>query len=152
MKNTARITIPASPKFLTVVRNAAQKVAEISGMEEKEAAEIKLAVDEACSNAIKHACHNDPDHELVLEIGFTDDEFRVVIDDTGDRTDPALVRGRALDEVRPGGLGVHFIRKAFDRMEFDEGKKDGNRLILVKYLGESGKSGKSERDDKRSKQ
>jgi anti-sigma regulatory factor (Ser/Thr protein kinase) len=142
MKNTIRIIIPASPEYLTVARNAARRAAEICGIDDKEASDIKLAVDEACSNAIKYACRNDADNELDLEISFSDDEFRVVISDTGDRTDPAVVQGRDLDDVRPGGLGVHFIRKVFDRMEFDPDKKEGNRLVLVKYLGESEKGGK----------
>jgi len=43
------------------------------------------------------------------------------------------LKGRSLDEVRPGGLGLHFIRESMDEVEFTR-KKGKNLLRMVKYL------------------
>jgi serine/threonine-protein kinase RsbW len=45
-----------------------------------------------------------------------------------------VMKGRNLEDVRPGGLGIHLINRVFDIFEFDEKKKKGNRLKLVKYI------------------
>jgi serine/threonine-protein kinase RsbW len=47
--------------------------------------------------------------------------------------DPSKFQGRPLKEIRPGGLGLHFIRQAMDTVEFTR-KGSTNRLCLVKYL------------------
>jgi len=41
--------------------------------------------------------------------------------------------GRALEDVRPGGLGLHFIRESMDTVEFSR-RKGRNQLRLVKIL------------------
>jgi anti-sigma regulatory factor (Ser/Thr protein kinase) len=46
---------------------------------------------------------------------------------------PAALKSRPLDEVRPGGLGLHFIRESMDEVEFSR-KKGKNLLRMVKYL------------------
>jgi anti-sigma regulatory factor (Ser/Thr protein kinase) len=44
------------------------------------------------------------------------------------------LRGRPLEEIRPDGLGLHFIRQAMDTVEFTR-EGPTNRLRLVRYLG-----------------
>ena len=51
----------------------------------------------------------------------------------GQRIDTAKLCGRKLDEIRPGGLGLHFIRQAMDTVEFTRVGRT-NQLRLVKYL------------------
>ena len=58
----------------------------------------------------------------------------MVIEDNGIKSDPESMKGRDLDDLKPGGLGIHFIKKVFDVFELDSRKKDGNRLRLIKYL------------------
>ncbi|NJD55951.1 MAG: ATP-binding protein [Nitrospirae bacterium] len=45
------------------------------------------------------------------------------------------MRGRDLDDVRPGGLGLHFIKRVFDEVAYDPKRKAGNRLLLIKHTG-----------------
>ena len=47
--------------------------------------------------------------------------------------DPAKLKGRPLNEIRPGGLGLHFIRQSMDVVEFSR-KNGKNQLRMVKYL------------------
>jgi anti-sigma regulatory factor (Ser/Thr protein kinase) len=135
VKDSAVITIPSNPRYLSVVRAVIARMAEICGIGTAGVESLRLAVDEACSNVIKYSYHGDHEKRIRVRIRIARSFFEVVIEDDGVRAYPARIQGRELDEVRPGGLGVHLIRRAFDTMTFDENKKKGNRLRLRKRLG-----------------
>lgn len=134
MKDYVTITIPSNPKYLSVVRSMTLKVGQINGMKEEVLEDIKLAVDEACANVIKHAYKGNTSGKIVIQYKTTPENYQVVITDNGIRAQNALLKGRDLDDVRPGGLGIHFIKRVFDVFELDEKKKKGNRLIMIKHL------------------
>jgi sigma-B regulation protein RsbU (phosphoserine phosphatase) len=49
--------------------------------------------------------------------------------------DPAQVRPRDLDDLRPGGLGTHLMREAMDECEFVEPPPGcSNLLRMVKRI------------------
>lgn len=135
MRDAAVITIPSDPKYLCIVRAAAGKMADICGFDEGAAGDIQLAVDEACSNVIKYAYGGDAGKKIVVRFRTSVKGFEVLVEDDGIKADPGCIRGRDLDDVRPGGLGVHLIKRTFDIVEFDSRKKKGNRLRLVRYPG-----------------
>jgi len=130
------VTVPSHPKYLCVVREVTARIGQINELDEALVEQIKLAVDEACSNVIKYAYRGNTDKRIVVRYKVDRERFEVVIEDSGVRSDPRVIKGRELGEVRPGGLGVHFIRRCFDVFEFDGAKKNGNRLRLVRYLKE----------------
>ncbi len=132
MKESVSITIPSHPKYLSVVRALTSRMAELADMPEPEVDKIRLAVDEACSNVIKYAYKGDAGRKIVVKFRVIRKGFEVIIEDNGDKADPAFISGRSLDEVRPGGLGIHLIKRAFDIFAFDEKRKKGNRLRLIR--------------------
>jgi anti-sigma regulatory factor (Ser/Thr protein kinase) len=56
-----------------------------------------------------------------------------LLEDEGVAVDPAKLKGRALEDIRPGGLGLHFMRQSMDEVEFSR-KHGRNQLRMVKYL------------------
>jgi hypothetical protein len=74
--------------------------------------------------------------------------LRIVIEDLGRQTDPGAIKGRDLDDVRPGGLGVHIIREVMDEVVYEKRPGGGMRLTLVKCphapKDEAGASGQGE--------
>lgn len=132
MKDSAIIKVPSDPKYLSLVRAAMAKMGELSGLSETVIEDVKLAVDEACSNVIKHAYKGETNHTIIVKFRMTRKGFEVLIEDKGQKANPESIEGRNLDDIRPGGLGVHLIRRAFDIFTFDEKKKRGNRLRLVR--------------------
>ena len=130
------VTVPSDPKFLCVVREVTAKMGQMRGLGEEMVEQIRLAVDEACANVIKYAYRGNAGKEIVVRYKVDHKRFEVVIEDTGIKADPVAIMGRKLEDVRPGGLGVHFIKRCFDVFEFDGRKKSGNRLRLVRYLKE----------------
>jgi anti-sigma regulatory factor (Ser/Thr protein kinase) len=137
MKDSLTVSFPSHPKYLSVVRAVTGKIANICGLEETLSEDIKLAVDEACANVIKHAYKGDTTKKIILKYINTQEKFTVIIEDSGVRADLRSIQGRDLEDIRPGGLGVHFIRRVFDVFTFDEKKPKGNRLVLVKFHGKA---------------
>ena len=132
MKEFAAITIPSSPKFLSLIRTVTSAMAEVYGMPDRAREDVKLAVDEACSNVIKHAYGGDTGQIIIVKY-FLGPSFEVLIEDNGAKARPGSIAGRSLDDLRPGGLGVHFIKRTFDVFAFDQRKKKGNRLRLIRH-------------------
>jgi serine/threonine-protein kinase RsbW len=135
VKDAVIITIPSHPKYLSVVRAVTVGMAQLHEMTETVIDDIKLAVDEACSNVIKHTYKGETSRKITLRYAAKGRTFTVCIDDNGAKLTIEQMKGRSLDDVRPGGLGVHFIRKVFDIVKLDDRKRRGNRLILIKYTG-----------------
>jgi anti-sigma regulatory factor (Ser/Thr protein kinase) len=133
MKNSAVITIPSHPQYLSVLRAVTAQMCMLSGMSESAVEEVKLAVDEACANVMKHAYRGNTGRKIMIQFRIIPDSFEVIIEDNGIKARPERIEGRDLDEVRPGGLGVHLIRRAFDTFTFDKRKKRGNRLKLIRH-------------------
>lgn len=134
MSDFVIVTIPSHPKYLSVIRSVTATMGGIYGFADKVIEEVKLAVDEACSNVIKYAYRGNTDQEIIVKFIFQEG-FEVVIEDRGIKANPELIEGRSLSDVRPGGLGIHLIKRAFDVFAFDEKKKTGNRLRLIRHRG-----------------
>lgn len=91
-----------------------------------------LAVDEACSNVIKYAYEGDYTKTYSLSVSVEQGRLAIELRDSGKKPDVSKIAPRKLDDVRPGGLGTHFIASVFDRVEYDTGCEAGTVLTLVK--------------------
>ncbi len=137
------LAIPSDPELLCVVRGAVQQLAELVGMAEEECRAVTLAVDEALTNVIRHAYQDRRGQPIEISCrrlepgagGRSAAGLEFVLVDRGRGVDPAELHGRPLEQVRPGGLGTHFIKEIMDEVEYERGGSQ-NRLRLVKYLGE----------------
>ena len=69
--------------------------------------------------------------------------IEILLEDGGIPVDSAKLKGRALEEIRPGGLGLHFMRQSMDVVEFGR-KNDKNQLRMVKYLAPASVANKPE--------
>ena len=125
----------AHPSRLREIRSAVQRVTTRFGASKTCAEDIVLAVDEACQNIIRHAYGVDRDGEIVLEIERQGETLVFSLVDFAPPVDPARVKPRDLDDVRPGGLGTHLIRKVMDSADFIEPPPGcGNLLRMVKRI------------------
>jgi len=131
----------SNPEMLCVVRNALGQLAGTLGFSEPECRAVVLAVDEALTNIIRHAYLGDAERPIeasfrrihVPSDGKSEDALEIVLEDRGVTANPKKMCGRALEDVRPGGLGLHFIRECMDTVEFSR-RKGRNQLRLVKIL------------------
>ena len=92
-----------------------------------------LGVDEACTNVIRYAYDLRDDQPIALSVEALSTCVRVRLRDYGAQTPAEQMRGRAHDQVKPGGLGLHLIRNAFDKVDYIL-KLRGTELVLTKKL------------------
>lgn len=133
----ARIEIPSQPLFLAPLRAFVTCLAERAGFDEVTQFQIALAIDEAMANIINHGYGRNPDGRIWLHVSRLAEGrpgLRFVIEDLGRQVDPASIRSRPLEEIRPGGLGVHIIREVMNDCRWEQRSAGGMRLTLVKYL------------------
>ena len=127
------LSFPADPKRLKLIRPAIRAAAEACGFDEAEVDDVLLAAGEAIENIIVHAYAGARKGEIALAVHRMADGLMLRIRDFAPNVDPAKIQPRDLDDVRPGGLGTHFIRAVMDDASFiplPDG--EGNLLELVK--------------------
>jgi len=110
----------------------------MAGMNEDDSCKVVLAVDEACSNIIRHSYEGVKDKPIICEGKIENSNLHIMLQDYGKKVDPANIRPRNLSDIRPGGLGVHFIREVMDRVEFEDRGDEGTCLFLEKKVPNSG--------------
>jgi sigma-B regulation protein RsbU (phosphoserine phosphatase) len=127
------LTIPAEASRLKLMRPALAAAGKAAGFSEEEIADLELAATEAAENIILHAYGEGQRGDITLAVHRLDDGLMLRIRDFAPKIDQAMIKPRPLDEVRPGGLGTHFIRAVMDDANFiplPDG--EGNLLELVK--------------------
>ena len=138
MEETARlaeIRFASRPDQLPEVRSVVRKALKTRGYVPDVSNCIVLAIDEACANIIKHAYGERLTGDIVLEILSNSSETIFRLTDFAPSVDKKTIRSRDLEDVRPGGLGVHFIHEVMDEVEFLEPPEGiGNILEMRKKL------------------
>lgn len=146
-----RVELRSNPILLAGVRDLVSSTAKRFGFADDACGQIALAVDEALCNVIRHGYQREPDHPIWLSIwplggawadgtpkpsGGSGDErpdaMKIVIEDEAKPVDPEKIRSRDLDEIRPGGLGVHIIKTVMDEAMYEQRGPLGMRLTMVK--------------------
>ncbi len=98
---------------------------------------VQMAVDEAVTNVMEHAYGNRADGKITIACRVTAHELQIEIRDHGEPFDPDSIREpnihSPLAERSIGGLGVFFMRKLMDRVEFSHNRR-GNLTRLTKKL------------------
>lgn len=128
-----KLEVRSDPQVLSVVRSAVQQLAVVAGFADRDCRLITLAVDEAMANIIRHAYGNRTDRIIRLHCQRKNNRLEFVLLDQGKAVPREKIRSRALEDVRPGGLGVHLIGEIMDSVRYDT-VPSGNRLRLVKKL------------------
>jgi sigma-B regulation protein RsbU (phosphoserine phosphatase) len=97
--------------------------------------DIVLAIDEACQNIIRHAYHGECDDPITLQIELNDNTLLVVLEDKASEVSPDCMNPRAFDDIRPGGLGCHFMQQVMDTVSIGPSPTGhGNSLRMVKSV------------------
>ncbi len=114
-----RIRVPARADRLKLIRAATEQAARFCEAPEPWMFDLKMAVDEACQNIVRHAYKGREDAgDIVIDFVRRGGALEVDIMDFADPVDPDTIRSRDVSEVRPGGLGVHLIKSVCDEAKF----------------------------------
>ena len=137
------MVLVSDPQLLCVVRAAIERLTEVVGFSPPECRSITRALDEALANVMRHAYGNRTDQRIEISCshishkhqGREREALEIRVIDWGVAMDPEKLTSRSLDEVKPGGLGLHFIRDSMDIVERSR-VEGANQLRLAKYLSQ----------------
>ena len=131
---TVRLTIPAKPEYITLVRLALSGLSRLRPLSEETLGDLKLAVTEACTNSVRHGYEESGEGTVEVVYELQPDRLVVEVADDGPGFDAS--GDRATEEnLAEGGLGIAIIKAVSD--EFESGKRSdgrGSRLRFVKLL------------------
>ena len=122
------------PNDLTAAKKPEQIILEevkLQGYGENAAFAVKLALEEALTNAFRHGNKCDPNKKITVRYLVTEERIEIEIYDEGDGFEPGSVPDPTLPENidRPHGRGIMLMRSYLDKVEYHG---DGNAVRLVK--------------------
>ena len=137
-KIPTELTVTSSTDNLSRIRGFVQNYAEKFELDSEVTSKIVLAVDEACTNIIKHAYRYSPQGKITLKLKTDKKKFSVTIIDEGGHFDPQQVPDPDLErmqhEKRGGGLGMFLMKKLMDEVKYSNLAGNRNKVVLVKYI------------------
>lgn len=131
------LTVAGYYKNLARIGHYVDQVLAQANLDDRAAYAVHMAVDEACTNIIKHAYGGEGRGSINISYRIRPDGLQFTIYDHSD-TDfdinhvPQLDTTAPLEKRQSGGMGVFFIHQLMDRVEYQSGTSRGNKLTLFK--------------------
>lgn len=133
-----QLKIPSQSDNLAIIRDVVAKVASRVGFDTDEASKIELAVDEACTNVIKHAYANNSNQMIEVSIKVDQKKLIIIVADKGKGFNPDEIKlpdlNKSIKEGRKGGLGLCLIKTLMDKVEFEIKPGSKTQVKMIKYI------------------
>lgn len=137
MERIERVHFLAQADKLKPLRQLMKDTASGLGCSEANLDCIVMAINEACMNIMQHAYKDNENGEIIVEIWKGYEELVIRIYDFAEKIDCNQIKSRDLDDIRPGGLGVHLIHKVMDSVDYKNIDDNfGNLLELRKIISD----------------
>ena len=137
-RHRAELTVDASIDELPRLLDVVDRVCRASGADAAMTYDVRLAVDEVCSNLIAHGYRGLAPGPVALSVEAMPDRMVIRIADRGHRFDlraaPLPDLGAPLEDRPIGGLGCHLVRGVVDDIDYRSDPGGENHLTLVRRL------------------
>lgn len=137
-KINKKIEVVSTTENLAKIRDFIKQTAEKSGFSDEVVSKIILAVDEACTNVIKHAYQYSSKGKMIIQVKSDSSKFSVSITDTGvgfnANAVPEPDMKSYFEEKKVGGLGIYLMKKLMDEVKYKSLNDRKNQVIMTKYL------------------
>ena len=117
-----RLTLPARPENVAVVRHVLGALAEALTLPDDVSEDMRLAVTEACTNVVRHA-YVDDQGTIDVVVRPNGDALEVIVADDGRGI------GSSPDTAGPG-LGLSLIAALADSLEIERNLETGSRIVM----------------------
>ena len=128
---TIKMEIASNPQYVSVIRLTTSGIANKIGFCLEDIEDIKVAVSEACTNAIKHSL----DNKFSVEYTIFENGLIITIIDSGKGYDVDSIDVPNLEEPKESGLGLFIIQSLMDELEIKSNINYGTVIKMTKYLG-----------------
>ncbi len=135
------LSIPSELGYEKIAREAVATVARRLNFKENKIEDIKTAISEACTNAIRYGSGSDARMKVVVILTADEDKLDILIKDPGAGGTPPLdtgipdINGMVAGKQRLGGMGLYIIQELVDEAGFIQGddEDEGNQFRMVIY-------------------
>lgn len=132
--------VPAKPEYIGIVRLTLSGIASRMGFLYEDIEDLKVAVSEACTNAVQHAYKDDTRGEVVIGFGLYHDRLEMMVADNGNSADLEQIRRdlgpyeehHNVEFLREGGLGLYLIETLMDKVIIHQNQ--GVTVFMTKFL------------------
>ena len=137
--NEKQLVVQSKTNNLSQIRDFVYSTALEVGISTEIIDNIILAVDEACTNIIKHAYKSYPEGEIIVKLQYSDKKFTVLIIDYGVPFKPETIPDPDLQKYyrqhRVGGLGMYLMKSLMDEVKYVSIPGKYNQVLLSKNIG-----------------
>jgi serine/threonine-protein kinase RsbW len=129
------LTVPALSEYVDLVRLTLYGIASKMKFTFEDIEDMKVAVSEACNNAVLHAYGAD-DGKIEIEFKPAGEELSIIVRDFGrsfaiaEKNESPSMHGKSIDEIQSGGLGLYLMQALMDRVEVQQ--EGGTTVVLTK--------------------
>ena len=144
MDEIRKFTFPARYDRVAEICGLVAANAEEAGFDADDVFRIELACDEACTNIVQHAYGGEDVGDIRVELESTKEAFIIILRDKGRQFDPDEVPmpnfpadPDKFNELKIGGLGLHFMRTIMDEIRYAVNGQGDNELVMIKQIANS---------------
>lgn len=114
------LKFPSDPATLKEMRSQIRDMVTSAGAADGLVDAIVVALNEACMNVIQHGYQGSTHGDYELRVTHDKNRHAIIFEllDHAPPVDKTKIKSRSLEDVRPGGLGVYFIRQLMDEVDF----------------------------------
>jgi serine/threonine-protein kinase RsbW len=139
--NSGELRVKSKTENLSLIRDFISEKALDAGLPVNVVENIMLAVDEACTNIIKHAYRSSPEGEIILNVNYNEEKFTITIIDYGKSFEPERIPLPDLQkyyrEHKVGGLGIYLMKSLMDDVKYTSVPGKYNQVLLSKNISSS---------------
>jgi len=126
---TAYMSVQSLPENVRELRRQVTEFLSSSPLSLEEAADMELAVGEACANALRHGSPKGELDEIRVKCTSSERALVVEVSDNGCGFDPDSVAPPVLEDFGESGMGIFLMRTLADSVEFNFGSGTTVRLV-----------------------
>ncbi len=134
-EHVVRLDFPAKADYLLLARLALSGLARTLPLDDEDVADLKLAVTEACGNAVRHAYEGD-DGSVAVSYVVGPSTLELIVEDRGAGiSEPDDLSEEGEPEPLEGGMGMAIIRAVVDEVDVHDGTDGRGTVVhMRKYL------------------
>ena len=132
---TIEVSLPNITGYERIAMDCSASFARIVGFVSDRIDDLKMAVSEACLNAMEHGNKGRPNARVIVTMNFIDGDFSVSVLDEGDGIEkfpeePDIVKKiNNLQTIR--GHGLFLIKRLVDQVEFNNMTREGHIVKMI---------------------
>ena len=138
MSRHLHLKVPSHTDYLDVIRDFISKLATEAGFDEENVHKIALALDEACTNVIRHAYDRGEEGFVEVEANVNRKGLSLTVSDSGRGFNPDRIETPDIEKLMAqhkfGGFGLYLIKTLMDEVEFSIAPGVRNEVRMTKHL------------------